>query len=1179
MKVLKSIFAFLFSRLLWTIIGLAVLSALIWFYGSLVKFGEAAPLESDIVRLCIIAGIWIIWLLRLLFAQIRAARANRMFVSELAAPPPDTPSAPGEENVAEVNAKFAEIMDQMKRSKLGGRKFLRDMPWYVIIGPPGTGKTTALRQSGLHFPIDLSDDLKGVGGTRNCDWFFTEDAVLVDTAGRYVEQQSNPDVDAAEWRGFLELLTKHRGRRALNGVILTLSVQELAGSEASIREHGREIRKRLSELQDQLGLKLPVYLMITKADLIPGFEPFFGNLSTREREQVWGATLSTEARVDSVTVDRETKALLGELEDRLVPRMASDMPIGERGAAFRFPSQIEQLSTPIKQLIDAVFGESRYEEAPWLRGFYLTSATQEGSPIDQMVSGMSQALGLPVAPPQNRAHGEKRSFFLRNLLTELIFPESGLGTFDPRAEERRRWIWRGTLAAASLVTVLAAALFVFSFMRYSGGLEDQERQLTKLSARLANVAARQAPTDPLDLNLALEAANETASAATIVQPSPLTALGPTAVTELGQIQTISYNRTLRNILEPRMVATLEATMWRHSRDPEFLLGALKTYQMMTGLATYDAEFIGTWWQTELPEYAPIDVFPTDASIDHQLAAISRMANEETRIEPDAALISEALQSICTIPLGTRAYGSLRSMPEVAGLNDWIPAEHTGPNGIQVLTRLSEKTLRVGLPGAFTFDAFHNIILPAVPEVAAQVILDRAVFEGGCAESSDASAATLEADILKLYYDDFVAQWDGFLRDVRLTPIDDLNKARVNLKDLSSEDSALKRLLLAVVKETYLDKPEDVDGGGGGSKKLLNKAAAKLGKIGKLAKAGSKLAGGKKGGDAPALPGAPVSTHFQPIRAVVEEVDGQPPLLGDTVLALKALFNELQTVSASTDPKAALLARGGLPQLTGAIANQAQFLPDPIDDWITGIAGDTINVTREAVIAQLDARWRADVLPFCTSATRGRYPFDQASAIDVNIADFARLFGPGGLVDTFTTTHLENYIDTLQRPWQWRTDFGLDPKLLAPFENARSMRDALFPGGAGPVMAFTLEPKDLSGNASRVILNVDGQSLSYFNSAARPMPMTWPGTDGTNMITLSFAPVDGSTEVITSQTGSWAFLRLIRSGRLSATALPEVFRLSLAARGYRAVYDLRANSVENPFDLTMFSGFTCPRGFQ
>lgn len=1178
MAVLKAILGFFVSRLLWVIIGLSVLSILIWLYGSLLKFGESVPLESDVSRIILIGAIWIFWLIRMLVRQIKAARANRMFVAELAAPQTEEPAAPGVENVAEVNAKFAEIMEQMKRSKLGGRKFLRDMPWYLIIGPPGTGKTTALRQSGLHFPIDLADDLKGVGGTRNCDWFFTEEAVLVDTAGRYVQQQSDPDVDAAEWTGFLKLLTKHRGRRALNGVILTLSVQELAGSEAAIREHGREIRKRLSELQEELGLKLPVYLMITKADLIPGFEPYFRDLSTREREQVWGATLATDARVDGVAIDRESKALQSSLEDRLIHRMASELPLEERGAAFRFPSQLERFNGPIKQLIDAVFGESKYEESPWFRGYYLTSATQEGSPIDQLVSGMSQSIGLPVAPPQIRQHGEKRSFFLRNLLTDLIFPEAGLGTFDPNAEERRRWIWRGTLAAATLVIVFASVLFLFSFMRYSGGLDDQERQLIRLSARLANVAARQAPTDPLDLNLAIDAANETLNSTTQVQTSFLTVLGPSSETELNHIQRISYDRTMRNILEPRIVAVLEATMWRHSRDPEFLLGALKTYQMMTGLAAYDAQFVSNWWQTDMPVYAPIDIFPTPESLDHQIAAIARMANEENRIKPDPALVNTALESICTIPLAVRAYRSLLSQPEIAGLKEWIPAEKAGPNGNRVLTRLSQDTLRVGLPGAFTYSGFHTVVLPMVPEVAAQAILDRTVFEGGCTESSAASAQSLEADVLKQYYDDYVAQWDGFLRDVRLAPIDDLDAARANLKDLSSDDSALKRLLIAVVEETHLDRVDDAGGSGGAaSSGLFKMATKKLGKIGKIAKKGSKAIGQQKP-ESVVLPGAPVALHFLPIRSVVEEIDGQPPLLIDAVVALTALFNELQTVSASPDPKAALLARGGLPQLTGAIANQAKSLPDPIDDWIGGIAGDTINVTRDAVIAQLNARWRADVLSFCTSATSGRYPFDQSSAIDVNIADFARLFGPGGMIDGFISTYLETYIDTSLRPWKWRADFGLDPVLLVPFESARSMRDALFPGGAGPVLAFNLEPKDLSANASRVILNVDGQTLSYFNAATRPMPMTWPGSDGTNMITLSFAPVDGSAEVITSQTGSWAFLRLIRSGRLAATALPEVFRLRLAAGGYRADFELRANSVVNPFDLTMFSGFACPRGF-
>ncbi|SDE47489.1 type VI secretion system protein ImpL [Paracoccus isoporae] len=1183
MTVLKKILGVLLSRFLWTLIGVAILCALIWFYGPLLSFGDLQPLASELTRIVVIGVIIILWLLSMLIRQMRAARANRVFVQELAAPAATAPPGPGEENLAEVQGKFQAVLEQMKRSKLGSRKFLRDMPWYVIIGPPGTGKTTALRQSGLHFPIDLSDDLKGVGGTRNCDWFFTEDAVLIDTAGRYVEQQSDPDADSAEWRGFMELLVKHRGRRALNGVILTLSVQELSAGEAAIRDHGREIRKRLAELREQTGLKLPVYLMITKADLLPGFEEFFGELNSREREQVWGATLGTADRVDGLTVEREMQGLQESLEARLVDRIADDLPLPDRAAIFRFPAQFDQLTAPLKTLVEAAFGESRYEESPWLRGIYFSSATQEGSPIDQMLVGIAGSLGLSAPRLQDRRHGEKRSFFLRNLLTDLIFPEAGLGRFDPRAEERRRWIWRGALALSAMTVVLAGTLFLLSYLRWNGALGDQERQLADLNARLANVAAREAPTDPLDLNLALEAANETALAATPAPDGVLTLAGPGAGPELAQIQQIAYDRTLRNILEPRMVALVEATMWRHSRDPEFLLEAMKAFQMLTGQAPYDADFLGAWWQTILPDYAPIDPFPTEESLANQLAALDRMRSEDDKIAPHDQLVSTALETICQIPLAVRAYRGLRSDPAVAGLADWVPAEETGPNGARVLTRLSEKTLRVGLPGAFTYDGFHEVILPLVPEVAAQAALDRAVFAGGCNESAEASTDTLEADILKLYYDDFIAQWDGFLRDVRLTPIGDLAAAQSNLKDLSSADSALKRLLDSVVYETDLARPAEADETGGGidAAKAGNKAASKLGKLGKLVKTGTKIAR-KTGGGAeaapPPPPGKPVSDHFRDIRSAVQEVDGQPPLLDDAVAALAALSNELQTVAASPDPQSALLARGGLPQLTGTIANEAARLPDPIDKWVAGIAGDTISVTREAVIAQLNARWRADVLPFCRSSTGGRYPFDQSSAIDVNTQDFQRLFGPGGMIDSFVTDNLANYVDSTVRPWRWRSDFGLDAALLAPFERARSMRDALFPGGSGPVMAFTLQATDLSPNASRVTLNVDGQALTYFNAATRPEPMTWPGRDGTNMITLSFAPVNGAAEVITSESGSWAFLRLIRGGQLSKSGQPDLFKLRLSARGFSSSFDLRANSVENPFDLTMFSGFTCPAGF-
>jgi type VI secretion system protein ImpL len=1152
-----------------------LLSLLIWMYGDLFKIGDTAPLASELARLIAIGAIVVIWLFRLLWRQIRAARANQTFVTELAQPK-DTPVEPGSENVGEVNDKFQDILDQMKRSKLGGRKFLREMPWYVIIGPPGTGKTTALKQSGLHFPIDLQDDLKGIGGTRNCDWFFTEDAIMIDTAGRYVQQKSDPETDAAEWCGFLDLLKKHRGRRSLNGVILTLSVEELLGDEAALREHGRDIRKRLSELTDRLEIQLPVYLAITKMDLLPGFEGFFSALNTRDREQVWGVTLPVETRVDGSMLDREMRALQARLEERMTTRINVDGPVADRGVIFRFPAELDRLSVPLKALSDVVFGESRYESAPWLRGVYFTSATQEGTPLDRMVGQMAASFGLraPVAQPLRRT--ETRSYFLKNLLTEVVFEEAGLGTFDPRAEERRRWIWRGGAAASALATVVLLVFFSFSFQRYSGAIEEQERQFTELGSRLSDAATRQAPTDPLDLPIALDAVTEVTALSVAPRTGFLTAFGPSAALELEQAQTQAYDRTLRNVLEPRMVALLEATMWQNLHDPEFMFDALKTYKMMTGLANYDAEFVLAWWENVLPAYASLN--PLEFGIDHQRAAIDRMALEETRIRYDDQLVFDAQQTVCTISLAERAYQALLSSEPVASLPEWIPAKPIGGSRSEVFTRLSGKSMRLGFPGAYTFDGFHNAILPLAPEIAAEMAIDRVVYENGCVESGEVSADELERDILRLYYEDFETTWDTFLVDVRLASLTDLNVAEANLKDLATEDSALQRLLVAVAKETYLTRPPDEGGGNDKAQKgILKVATKKLGKIGKLAKKSSKLVGG--GGPAGPQPGESISRHFQPIRGMVEEIEGVPPLMVDVTAALTALSLEIKTVNASPNARETLLTQGGLPKLIGGVRNVAATLPAPINDWVAAVAGDATTATREAIIKQLNARLQANVLPFCTSALSGRYPFDPSSRTDVNTRDFARLFGSGGLFDTFINDSLFQFIDTSAQPWQWREDFGFDADQLTRFQQARVIRDAMFAGGSDPSMSFTLEPLDLSANARQVTLNIDGQNVTYFHSAATPVAVDWPGPNRSNQVTLSFTPVNGTGDAVTTERGSWAILRLLRNGSLRPTNVPEAFNLALSAGGFRADYVLQANSVENPFDLKMFTGFSCPDLFR
>jgi type VI protein secretion system component VasK len=129
------------------------------------------------------------------------------------------------------------------------------LPWYLIIGPPGCGKTTALVNSGLRFP--LADQfgknaIEGTGGTRNCDWWFTDEAVLLDTAGRYTTQDSYAEVDSAAWGGFLGMLKKYRPRRPINGVLVALSLADLIQQSDAEREQrlSQRLLRRLQEERD-----------------------------------------------------------------------------------------------------------------------------------------------------------------------------------------------------------------------------------------------------------------------------------------------------------------------------------------------------------------------------------------------------------------------------------------------------------------------------------------------------------------------------------------------------------------------------------------------------------------------------------------------------------------------------------------------------------------------------------------------------------------------------------------------------------------------------------------------------------------------------------------------------------------------------------------------------------------
>jgi len=465
----------------------AALCAAIWFVGDLVPL-----LEGPLERCALIVGAaigFIGWEAR---RARQAGRANDQLLAGIAGGSLAADST--ERAASELELLRKRLQDAVAvlrkarfRTPSGERRMVAELPWYMFIGAPGSGKTTALLNAGLRFPLGDpragEQALQGVGGTRNCDWWFTEQAVLLDTAGRYTTQESDKQADAAAWLGFLELLKRHRERQPLNGVIVTLSIADLVHWDDEERgRYARHVRERLSELHGRLGIRLPVYLMVTKADLLAGFNEFFADFDARARAQVWGMTfdVSEQARGAAEHFMEEFGRLERRLYALLPARLQEARDLQRRAAIYRFPQQFRVSGPLIARFLDAAFGGPAPAEAPMLRGIYFTSGTQEGSPIDRVLGTLARSFNLErkVQPP---AASAGRSYFLKRLLHEVVFGESGLAGLDRALERRQR---RARVAAYVSLATLAAVL---GFL-WTASYVANAALVTKVEAQAASTA-------------------------------------------------------------------------------------------------------------------------------------------------------------------------------------------------------------------------------------------------------------------------------------------------------------------------------------------------------------------------------------------------------------------------------------------------------------------------------------------------------------------------------------------------------------------------------------------------------------------------------------------------------------------------------------------------------------------
>ena len=428
------------------------------------------------ISIVVIIGFAVVALIVALYARFlkrlrkRKAAPMEQGIMENASAAPQGVSEP---------AKMARLDDLRKRFESGIEKYrsagksLYDFPWYLVVGEPGSGKTEAIRHCNVGFPSGLQDQFQGAGGTVNMNWWFTDYAVILDTAGRLMFEEVEAG-GSGEWKEFLSLLRKSRPNCPINGVFLVIPSDSLIKDTADeIEAKASKIAQQFDVIQRTLDVRFPVFVVISKSDLIYGFRDFFENIEDPQlQHQImgWSNPAPLDEPYSPDFIDRHLKAINRRLFRKRLALMQQitsehdmDRQLREPDALYAFPQSLSKMATRMARYLELIFSVgSQWSCKPlFFRGIYFTSSMQEGSALDME---LAESLGVAVdSLPDGRVWKRDRAFFLRDLFMKKVFREKGLVT---RATNAKKMYTRRK--AVVLISAIASVILLLFFTVYAG---------------------------------------------------------------------------------------------------------------------------------------------------------------------------------------------------------------------------------------------------------------------------------------------------------------------------------------------------------------------------------------------------------------------------------------------------------------------------------------------------------------------------------------------------------------------------------------------------------------------------------------------------------------------------------------------------------------------------------------
>ncbi|TFW13949.1 type VI secretion system membrane subunit TssM [Duganella callida] len=1150
---MRRIWNFLTDSRQLTFVGLLAMAALFLLGAQVLELALIWALAAVTAMLALAGAVW--W-----WRRRRARRESEQLGTAIV--------SAADAEVKAIRDSMLKAIDTIKGSKLGmvaGHRALYELPWYMIIGNPAAGKSTAITNSGLQFPFADGKVLQGVGGTRNCDWFFTTEGIVLDTAGRY----SVLDEHREEWHGFLDLLKKYRRRAPVNGIIIAVSIAELRGDdpEAGIKL-ARSLRKRVQDLIERLEIFAPVYVMFTKADLISGFGEFFAQVERGERERVWGATMPYQRRTSSQQIIAFFDHAFDELCDGLKALSVANMSQQRRQrmepGVFTFPLEFATIRMPLRAFLATLFEENPFQFKPLFRGFYFTSALQEGMPVSAQAQRVAKRFELTASGAAPMAAAGQSGFFLLNLFRKVIFEDKDLvSQYASRNKVRLRYA-----AFFGAVLLLGTTLGGWSWSYMAN------RQLvSNVQADLDKVVKLQARR--LDLQSRLEALEIIQDR--LVQLEKYREARPWSL-RMGLYQGEALERKLReeyfagvrNVMLMPVVASLETLLAEMNTHADALqpsgaappatgqqfqeasatnvddaYNALKSYLMLADKSHAEASHLNdqlprhwrAWLENNRGAMTREQLIHSAEKL--MTFYLAQIADPSwPRIDLKLALVDQARDNLRRVvrgmPARERVYADIR-----ARANTRFPS-----TTVARMVGEQDQALVTGshaVPGAYTRDAWEKFVRGAFREAANKELQSTDWVLKTAARDDltlEGSPEQIQKGLTELYKADYAREWQKFVQGVSIANLNGFDAAVTAMNRLGDpQSSPLSRLLNAIHEQTSWDAP------------LVSNAEMKQVQTGfinwiKYSLLGRAPAQINVNLQLPEQTTGVVGREFAGISRLVATRDRDGSLMRAYLEALSKLRSRLNQLKNQGDPGPG--ARQFMQQtLEGSGSELAEVLRYVDEQMLTGMSEpqkqairpilvrplmQTFAVLIAPVEAEINKTWLAQVYEPFQQSLASKYPFEPSAHVEASGAEIAQFFGPDGLIAKFANSAMGSLVvrrgDVLA-PRTW-ADMGitLSPQTVARFSSWIAPVGAggvAPPGGAQTI--FQIQPMPSPATLEYTV-EIDGQQLRYRNTPAQWASMVHPSPQGVPGARITAVALDGRNVDVFNEPGQFGLKRMI-----------------------------------------------------